>query len=456
MKDNNIIQDMFDELTFKEIVGKSKKLQESIERGTRSLDLFPALAQDLYASLYRNDPQLTDEPPYGTEFNRKNIETFMEDQRFTDIRGYSVLDDFSSASATYAIMDEIIYRLENDEEFKNLAQQQNDMKNKKDEDKGEASQQMKQASNQMQNKIRQALRVGIKQAQQELQKNEEAFASIGWGKEDGEMKKMSFEDKDLFIQQYKKVQDMAKYIGKYKDLASSSRVSRVKDIRTELCGVTMGNNITRALPQELIQLSHPLLKYDVYRKMQERQLLQYELEMEETRGEGSIVCLVDDSGSMYPELEPIARGIMFGLMKCAEKDNRNFSCDIFSSSRNNFTRDILKGKPSPKDVIDLLSVSFEGGTDYGQPLRFALDKITESEFKDGDIVLITDGECALSTNIINEIVDVKEKYDCKITTVLVGDAANNRWIDMDNLRKWSDYIYTDLGDETLTEIYKNM
>lgn len=456
MKDNNIIQDMFDELTFKEIVGKSKKLQESIERGTRSLDLFPALAQDLYSSLYRNDPQLTDEPPYGTEFNRKNIETFMEDQRFTDIRGYSVLDDFSSASATYAIMDEIIYRLENDEEFKNLAQQQNDMKNKKDEDKGEASQQMKQASNQMQNKIRQALRVGIKQAQQELQENEEAFASIGWGKEDGEMKKMSFEDKDLFIQQYKKVQDMARYIGKYKDLASSSRVSRVKDIRTELCGVTMGNNITRALPQELIQLSHPLLKYDVYRKMQERQLLQYELEMEETRGEGSIICLVDDSGSMYPELEPIARGIMFGLMKCAEKDNRNFSCDIFSSSRNNFTCDILKGKPSPKNVIDLLSVSFEGGTDYGQPLRFALDKITESEFKDGDIVLITDGECALSTNIINEIVDVKEKYDCKITTVLVGDAANNRWIDMDNLRKWSDYIYTDLGDETLTEIYKNM
>ena len=453
MEYNNIIQDMFDALTFKDIVGKSKKLRTAIDRGTRSLDFFPALAQDLYASLYRNDPQLTEEIPYGTEFNRKNIETFMDDQRFDDIRGYSVLDDFSSACAAYSIMDEIIYKLENDDEFKKLAQQQNDMKNKDEEEQEEASQQMQQASNQMQNKIRQAMRAGMKQAQEELQGNEEAFASIGWGKEDAEMKRMSFEDKDLFIQQYNKVRDMAKFIGKYKDLATSSRVSRVKDIRTELCGVTVGDVITRALPQELIQLSHPLLKYEVYRKMQERQLLQYELEMDESRGEGAIICLVDDSGSMYPTLEPIARGVMFGLMKCAEKDKRNFACDIFAYGSNNFCREILKGKPSPKDVIDLLSVSYQGGTSYEEPLGYAMERIKEQEFKDGDIVLITDGECHLSDSYIRELLELKDKYDCKVTTILVGDA---HYIDTEHIKRWSDYVYKDLGEETLTEIYKNM
>ena len=452
LENNNIIQDMFDEITFMEIVNKSEKLRDSIERGKRSLDLFPALAQDIYASLYRNDPQLTDEIPYGTEFNRKNIETFMDDQRFLDIRGYSVLDDFSSASATYAIMDEVIYRLENDEEFKKLAQQQNDMQNKDEEDKSEASEQMTSASSQMQNKIRQAMRTAIKHAQEELEEQEEAFSTIGWSKEDGEFKRMSFEDKDLFLEQYKKVKEMAKYIGKYKDLATSSRVSRVKDIRTELCGVTMGNEITRALPQELVQLSHPVLKYDTYRKMHERQLLQYELEMNEERGEGSIICLVDDSGSMYPETETIARGIMFGLMKCAEKDKRNFACDIFSSCYNNFYCDIPNGKPSPQNVIDLLTTSFQGGTDYDKPLRFAIDKVKETGYKDADIVMITDGECQVTDSYLKELIELKEKYDCKISVILIGRCTYYA----DNIEKWADYVYQDLKDETLTEVYKSM
>ena len=452
LENNNVIQDMFDEITFKEIVNKSKKLKDSIERGKRSLDLFPALAQDIYASLYRNDPQLTDEIPYGTEFNRKNIETFMDDQRFLDIRGYSVLDDFSSASASYAIMSEIIYRLENDEEFKKLAQQQNDMKNKKDEDKSEASEQMTSASSQMQNKIRQAMRMAIKQAQEEMEEQGEAFSAIGWGKEDGEFKRMSFEDKELFLEQYKKVKDMARDIGKYKDLATSSRVSRVKDIRTELCGVTMGNEITKALPQELVQLSHPTLKYDMYRKMQEKQLLQYELEMDEERGEGSIICLIDDSGSMYPELEIVARGIMFGLIKCAEKDKRNFACDIFASANNNFYCEILKGKPSPKDVIDLLTTSFQGGTNYEAPVQFAMNKIREHGFKDADVVLITDGECELSDEKIKELNELKKELDFKVTTILIN---GGRWVS-DNLKKWSDSVYMDYKDETLEQVYKSL
>jgi uncharacterized protein with von Willebrand factor type A (vWA) domain len=215
----------------------------------------------------------------------------------------------------------------------------------------------------------------------------------------------------------------------------------------------MGNEITRALPQELVQLSHPVLKYDMYRKMHEKQLLQYELEMNEERGEGAIICLVDDSGSMYPYYEPIARGIMFGLMKCAEKDKRNFACDIFSSSYNNFYVDIPKGKPTPKNVIDLLTVSFEGGTNYEKPLNFAMNKIKGQGFKDADIVLITDGECDLSQGSIEMLNKFKGELDFKVSTILINGGG---CYVSDNLKKWSDYVYQDLKDETLTEVYKSM
>ena len=274
MDKQNIYQDTFDGLVFEDIKNQSPKIRERIKKGQELLTLFPELEKDIFAALYKNDPQLVPEAPYGTQLNRKQLETFMEDSRFDTIRGYTVYDDFSAAAASCSIMDEVIVRLEEDEELKKLVEKQNEMQGQKDEEKKNQMQsQLETEIEKASSKIRQALKQGIKKAEKEAEENEEAFAALGCGKGDTELKRLSFKEKTDLLKSYERVKQMAQYIGKYKSLVVSARTSRIKSTKSEISGVTMGSNIARALPHELVALRHPVLKYNFYRKLQEHQVL---------------------------------------------------------------------------------------------------------------------------------------------------------------------------------------
>lgn len=451
----NVIQDTFDALTWNDLRKKSDVLTQKINEGQDFLDLFPELAQDIFASLYKGEPTLTETCPTGTELNRKQVETLMESEQYDSVRAYTTFDDFSSALACSDVMSTVIQKFRDDEEMRKLAQQQNDANKPKkygDDNEGEGDgNDLGNAVNKLSSKIRQAVKSGLKKAQKKAEENEEAFSALGCGTESAERKSMSFEDKETLLEQYRKVKEMAKYIGKYRNLSTSARAERIKSTKTELCGVTMGNSITRALPQELASLNHPVLKYDFFRKMQEHQLLQYELEVDEPTGMGSIVCLVDDSGSMYPDCEPIARGVMFGLLECAKKDNRNFACDIFAYDGNEAKFEIPNGNYTPKEMIEMLSVSFMGGTSYVSPLNYAMSVIETDKFKNSDIIMVTDDACRLPDYMVEKIVNFKKEHDVKITMINIGG-----YLDKEDISRWVDNVYTDLGDETLTEVYKNV
>ena len=77
MDKQNIYQDTFDGLVFEDIKNQSPKIRERIKKGQELLTLFPELEKDIFAALYKNDPQLVPEAPYGTQLNRKQLETFM-------------------------------------------------------------------------------------------------------------------------------------------------------------------------------------------------------------------------------------------------------------------------------------------------------------------------------------------------------------------------------------------
>jgi len=438
----NVIQDTFDVLTWEDLRKKSDVLTQKVVEGQDYTDVFPALAQDIFASLYKGEPTLTEETPYGTEMNRQHVQSLMESEQYDSIRAYTTFDDFSSALACSDVMASVI------EEFKKNPppkHPQDEPQDGDDKENGNGNMPTPQM-------IRQAIRRGIKKAEKRAEENEEAFQALGCGNESGERKNMSFEDKQTLLDQYRKVKEMAKYIGKFRNLSVSARSERISSTRTELCGVTMGNEVTRALPQELANLNHPILQYDFFRKMQEHQLLQYELEVNEPVGKGSIVCLVDDSGSMYnDEMEFIARGAMFGLLECAKKDNRNFACDIFSGGRDNYTMEIPNGDYSSKQMIDLLSVSYANGTSFEEPLSYAMDVIKTDKFKDADVVIITDDSCYLRDSFVEILKKFKEEHDVKVTMINVSG-----YLDEEDIKRWVDNVYMDLGDESVAEVYKNV
>lgn len=459
-KKNNIIQDGFDEMIWNEMRNKSPKIRQEIDKGQEVLHSFLSLSQDIFASLYKGTPVLTDTVPYGTELNRKQVETFLESQECEDLRMYTQLDDYASAVSCTTVLDEITTRLKEDENLRKLAEEQNKENKEEEEETKDDSPEQQEKKQQQRDKmqsminnsagnIRRAVNAGIKKAKQEAEENAEAINSLGWDNSKSELTHMPFKDRDVLMQQLKRVKDLSKYIGRMRALATATSSTKIRSNQVELCGVTMGNDIARALPQELVQLRHPLLRYNIYSKLAEHQLLQYEMKRNEKMGRGHIICLVDDSGSMYGEASKLARGAMFGLLECAKLDKRNFAVDIFSDTNSEYKKEFKGGKATIQETLDILGVNFGGGTDYDGPIKWAMKKIEEAEYKNADIVIITDGQCRLADHIRKELVEIKKKTGTKIVGIMLCGTPQE-------LSQWCDNIYTDLGDDTMSDIMNNI
>ena len=463
---NNVCKDSYDKMMWEELQERPK-IKSLVAKGTKVLKDFPALSEDIFNTLFKVVPVLTDRVPYGTELNRKQIEHFIESGEFITTRDYTVLDEYSSAMASTTVLQEVITRMESDEDLKKLAQEQNQNEKKQEELKKKAQskdpqqaelakRQLEQNRRDMQNKInsksgaiRRAVTAGIKKAEKQAEDDGQLMDNLGWSNGDVKLKQMALPDRATLMEQARKIKHIAEYVGKMRALVSSCNSSKLKSQQVELCGVTMGNDVSKALPQELVQLRHPVLKYNFYRKFAEHQLLQYELTRNENAGKGHIICLLDDSGSMEG-VQSLARGFMMGLLECAKSNNRNFALDIFSSYRNEFKREFEKGVVSPQETLDILTVNFGGGTSYDNPIHYAMDTAKTNKFKKADIVLITDGECDLNGDTLKELLKFKKETDTKVIMIQIGGYHSNEQ------ESWVDKFYTDLGEETLTDISKTL
>lgn len=450
----NLYQDVFDKMSFEYLEKQSQPMQERIKEGKEYNDLFYELAQDIFSSLYKNEPTLVPKPPRGTELNRRLLETFMEDKEFLVLKEYTTYDDFSSALASVSVMDSIIKELKENK----------DLQDKKGEDNNRnKSKQMQESLDKNRQNIRMSIRAGIKEANEKVKQADEVFANLGCGHERAEFKKLSFGDKMNILKEYEKVKNMAKFIGKYKAMLNSSRMAKITEKQNELCGITVGNNIATALPQELVQLRHGVLKYEFYRKMAEHQLLQYEMQHDEDMGRGPIVVALDDSGSMYSRMDmdatyaQVARGILVGLLECAKKEHRNFCAIMFSDSKDDAIKfEIPNGQATPQQMLDILSASLQGGTSYEYPLNWCLDKCTNDKAYDkGDIILITDGACSTGDKFNAKFNKERKDKDVKVQTIIVSNCLSPEWV-TERAKEFSDTIYNGLGDEIVDTLYKSL
>jgi uncharacterized protein with von Willebrand factor type A (vWA) domain len=70
-------------------------------------------------------------------------------------------------------------------------------------------------------------------------------------------------------------------------------------------------------------------------------------------------------------------------------------------------------------LLSFLQQSFGGGTDFETPLKRALEIIKNDEdFIKADILMISDGDCILSTEFIGSLDTEKNLLDCSIYSVL--------------------------------------
>lgn len=443
---NSVRHDAFDKAAYEEMLCQSKELQSLSAQGAQTLNTFAEMAEDVFFALYKVKPEIMPPNELATKYllNHEMMSKLMESQSYQELREYTQLDELGAGLGSKALLENLFKQLEQDGDLKEVSNKINDAV---EQQAGIPSDELHQRVSSLQSKLRQVVELATDKAVAEVEDIEQVITS--WGLNQGEFTRLSYEKKlELLhvLRNQQNFKDMTNLVGRMRRLAGASRKAKLEH-RVELHSITQGADINHVLPQELLALRRPVLKLDFYRRLMEKQLFQYDLNQRECVGQGPIIALIDTSSSMLGNREHWSKAVALGLAEIAEKEQRGFSYALFASIRNNLiTDDFQIGQRSPDKLIKIASEFIGGGTNFEQPLQWAIGKLQESTFNKADIVMITDGECAVSDEFLKKLQKAKEQKQCRIYSILIG--SNSR-----ELSRWSDAVWsiTDLVDETTVQ-----
>ena len=464
--------DAFDKRRFIEIYSMSQSLQKLKVEG--ELPTFEPLLADIWASLYKMKPELSeDDIPDDLQVNKSFMEKIMNDDSFESYRKFTRLDDLSSAIGTVKFGEKtnewLIDQKKKDEDLQKKMQeiqamqrqlQKQDQQNGAGKGSEELQEDLKDAMSDLGSQLHQTLEnnshsfsEAMSQAMQETKQTKDSLKSLlggtSAGSGDAELKKVPLRDQISLAEKIasnKQMKEIADWAGRFKQIARKKQKSKHSD-SMERSGVTVGNDIERLLPMELGLYTHPITKSDFLRRFVEGQTMQYEQKGHEVLGKGPIVLCLDQSGSMH-KLDTQSKGFTLALMSIARKQKRDFCLILFSTRTKIFKYE--RGKIKSSDMINLAQTFLGGGTDFALPLEKAMNVINESRFKQADLVFITDGEDKVKDSFLESFNKKKKEKHYNVLSLTIGS-------NIKTVEQFSDKVvqvkdFDDVGSCTAFEI----
>lgn len=264
-----------------------------------------------------------------------------------------------------------------------------------------------------------------------------------WGFSPGSIAKL---DSSARIKLAKKLQTaqfkrMADVIGRMQNMAMSVQYNNTKHSSDEMYQVTLGNDLTRMVPSELIYFDDDVLIYDWLHRYAERMLVQYELRGRERVNRGGIIVALDSSTSMRGERSVWAKGIALALLRIAKSQQRPMEVIEFAGPGNfihvtfdttsptikatfRHSTGLVEEYEGTDAVIEYAETGLYGGTCFYTPFNLALETL-KKEFAEtgavrGDIVFLTDGQATLDTSFITRFKSEQERLRFNVYGIAIG------------------------------------
>nr|WP_234314138.1 VWA domain-containing protein [Streptomyces sp. NBRC 109706] len=261
----------------------------------------------------------------------------------------------------------------------------------------------------------------------------EAALTRAWGVGPGELARLPFDRRARLAERLRtgRLARWAELIGRFRQMAEGERARRVENTTGELVGVTLGDDLSRVVPAELVNLGAPALRAVFAARYAAGELMVYDNVGERSTGRGAVVACVDTSHSMYEAgpggvtREAWAKACALALLDQARHTGRDFVGILFSAADRIRVFRFPAGAPADiAGVLDFAETFLGGGTSYQAPLTVAGELLAE-EFDDaararGDIVLITDDECEVGEEWMRDWSRAKQRLDFRVFGVAVG------------------------------------
>ena len=118
-----------------------------------------------------------------------------------------------------------------------------------------------------------------------------------------------------------------------------------------------------------------------------------------------------------------AIAVALALTTIAKKEKRDLYIFTFTTEVDKEMFYFEKGRTTPEDIMRLASVGTSGGTDFMKPLGHALSVLeSDPNFKDADILFITDGECGVTPDWLKKWNEAKKRLQFKTHSILTHHA----------------------------------
>ena len=320
---------------------------------------------------------------------------------------------------------------------------------KDDEDDGDEDQD--DGSDEAARKLRQAFRQACGQAMEEHVERQAATAMLGWSKDGtGCGRDQNPEAKARLakvLKKHRRIVELARHVGRMRRLLRRARRETVRSLPHEIAEVGPGADLARTLPSELALLRHRTTRLEFMRRYIERTTLTYQLQGTEQKGRGPMVVCVDTSGSMQGAPDTWAKALAIALVQQAMEDGRHAAVLTFDS----YLRATYEFNPKQGLTIDQLAQLLDdfsgGGTSFQAPLNQARALIDQpGEWERADVVLVTDGECGVDDDWLEDWNGWREENGVKAFALLVGRAIRYWQEDLvDEVVKIEDLAQDDKG-----------
>ncbi len=221
---------------------------------------------------------------------------------------------------------------------------------------------------------------------------------------------------DELLKNEKSIQELADLLGKMREAeieieeeAFEKTIIRqewVVDefLKSEITGIHESDDLSNILSSEIALLSDEASESLFLKKYVDKSLITFSYEDKRLhqskdykteifqkvrqKEKGPFIVCVDTSESMMGRPEQIAKVLCLSILKMAAKENRkayliNFSIGIE-------TLDLFDIASNLDGIAKFLNMSFYGGTDISLPLYEAFRQLKTNDYKDADILVISD------------------------------------------------------------------
>lgn len=461
-KTDAVKSDNFDRMTYEDA---SADVDDLIGMENELIEIGPAfgnIVRDVWLLFFMANPVIRDVDEMNINFIKNHLVSTLisENFSFDRVAKNTVHDSYSASFATISLKDVIKdileQQLESEQQAAEMMQQLQDLIN-----------QMQEAIQQEMAELAAALGKSIQELIAEIEElhgkmAEEAKESgegfvlalmealettattirnekgelIRWGESDGDIKKMSYEERKAIAQklQQPKIKAWSNYVGRFRQVLRSKEAKNIVDAKESFYDVENSGDITRFMSQELLKSTDEFLEVEFLQKLAEGEVPSHSFIGRASAGNGTIVACLDTSGSMGcadttgVTREQFGKAMLLSLYDRAQRRKRDFSGILFSSRNQVQSFSFPRNKKKILEAVQMIELNFDGGTDFETPLKKAMEIVIndyESTRRKADIVFMTDGDCHISDDFLKWFLAEKAKIGFRVFSVIIGNDVDH-------------------------------